>query len=56
MGIPTARSRVACPAVGQAKADHPACSRQEGQADLSAVLSAVASKGSRRGQARNSEF
>ena len=32
-----ARSRVACPAVGQAKADHPACSRHEGQADLSAV-------------------
>ena len=32
---PAARSRVACPAVGQAKADHPACSRHEGQADLS---------------------
>jgi hypothetical protein len=28
-----ARSRVACPAVGLAKADHPACSRQEGQAE-----------------------
>ena len=31
--FPAARSRVACPAVGQAKADHPACSRHEGQAE-----------------------
>ena len=29
------RARVACPAVGSAEEDHPACSRNEGQADLS---------------------